>query len=444
MFPFWEVAVAPVLQAADVRRLVEIGALRGENTRQIIDRLGPRTELHVIDPLPDFDPAEHEREFGGQYVFHRDLSLNVLGGLPPMDAALVDGDHNWYTVVNELRLLREGSRRHGAPLPVLILHDVAWPYGRRDLYYDPDTIPDEFRQEWRRKGMEPGRKGLLPFGGGLNPTMANARVEGGPRNGVRTALDDFVAEHDRPLRVVVVPIYFGLAIVAEVERLERQPALAAELDRLESPEGKDQLLQLAEDIRLQGVLFEHKVFFARQASIDRLAHRYLQHVKGALGDVGGPELDRLHDALDGVRKGRVSGDLVTYGVGTGASSVFVRAHMEANEAYDITRRLWTVDLSEAGDGLRAVRSGLEQLHLPDDRRREVHLPLGTPSDEVELPDGVALLHVGTGARGSVDTLSRLLERVAPDGTVLVDEAAGPEVEAIVAAASARRLGAEAS
>ena len=30
--------------------------------------------------------------------------------------------------------------------------------------------------------------------------MYNAVIEGGPRNGVMTALDDFIAEHDRPLR----------------------------------------------------------------------------------------------------------------------------------------------------------------------------------------------------------------------------------------------------
>jgi hypothetical protein len=41
MFPFWEKVVAPVLEAADVKLLVEIGALRGENTRQILDTVGP-------------------------------------------------------------------------------------------------------------------------------------------------------------------------------------------------------------------------------------------------------------------------------------------------------------------------------------------------------------------------------------------------------------------
>ena len=39
MFPFWESIVAPVIRATGAKRFVEIGALRGENTQQIIDRL---------------------------------------------------------------------------------------------------------------------------------------------------------------------------------------------------------------------------------------------------------------------------------------------------------------------------------------------------------------------------------------------------------------------
>ncbi|MEJ7582483.1 MAG: CmcI family methyltransferase [Acidimicrobiales bacterium] len=284
MFPFWDTVIAPVIMAGGARRIVEIGALRGDNTKQMLDRLGPDVELHVIDPLPDFDPDEHERMFAGQYVFHRDLSLNVLGHLPPMDAALVDGDHNWFTVYNELGLLRQVARSAGAPMPILILHDVGWPYGRRDLYYAPETIPEEFRREWRRAGMEPGKTRLIPYGGGLNPTLCNAKVEGGKRNGVMTGLDDFMAEHDRPLRRVVLPVYFGLAIVVEEERLARQPELAAELDRLESPEGKDQMLELAEDVRLQALMFQHKIYFEHERAIHRLADRYLDSVKRGLID----------------------------------------------------------------------------------------------------------------------------------------------------------------
>src|SRR4051812_4631958 len=130
MFPFWETVIAPVLDASGARRIVEIGALRGENTVLMLEHLGAECELHVIDPLPAFDPAEHESAFPGRYVFHRDISHNVLPALPPMDAALIDGDHNWYTVVNELRMLAKVSREAGGPCPVMVLHDVLWPYGR--------------------------------------------------------------------------------------------------------------------------------------------------------------------------------------------------------------------------------------------------------------------------------------------------------------------------
>ena len=109
-----EIAVEPAIRAAGAKRVVEIGALRGETTVRLLDLLGPESELHVIDPVPQFDPDEHERRFPGRYVFHRDISHNVLPELPPVDAALIDGDHNWYTVYNELRAARRGRRARPA------------------------------------------------------------------------------------------------------------------------------------------------------------------------------------------------------------------------------------------------------------------------------------------------------------------------------------------
>ena len=124
MYPLWNTVVEPVLSAAGAKRVVEIGALRGDTTVRLLDLLGPESELHVIDPLPTFDPEEHSRRFPGRYVFHRDISHNVLPQLPAVDAALIDGDHNWYTVYHELRFLREAAEAAGRPLPLLVLHDV--------------------------------------------------------------------------------------------------------------------------------------------------------------------------------------------------------------------------------------------------------------------------------------------------------------------------------
>jgi cephalosporin hydroxylase len=283
MFPFWELVVAPILDVIDTRRVVEIGALRGENTVLMLERLNAETELHVIDPVPDFDPDEHARMFPGRYIFHRDLSLNVLPELPPMDAALIDGDHNWYTVYNECKALAEVARKADAPLPVMILHDVLWPYGRRDLYYSPDNIPKEFRQTNETRGMSPHKKKLLQ-GGGMNMQLHNAVEEGGPRNGVMTGLEDWMDEYDGKLRLVVLPIYFGLAIVVDEERLERQPALAELLDQLESSSGRKDLLELSERIRLEAAIFTQNVMRIREEQLVTSATRYLNLLKGALLD----------------------------------------------------------------------------------------------------------------------------------------------------------------
>ena len=285
MFPFWELAIAPTLAAVKPKRVVEIGALRGETTTLMLDHLGPGVELHVIDPLPEFDPAEHEEKFPGRYIFHRDISHNVLPQLPPCEVALIDGDHNWFTVYHELEMLAATARAAGAPLPVMIMHDVGWPYGRRDLYYAPERVPEEFRQPYAQRGMGRQRTDLLPRGrGGLNAEMNNALQEGGPRNGVMTALDDFEEGYDKPLRRVYIPIYYGLTIVAEEELVAATPELAAVLARLESQEGLQELLDLGERLRIRAMMFQHSAIADADERIARLASRYLETLKGALLD----------------------------------------------------------------------------------------------------------------------------------------------------------------
>ncbi len=285
MFPFWESIVAPVIRATGAKRFVEIGALRGETTVKMLADLGEDAELHVIDPVPEFDPSVHERRFGGRYVFHRDLSLNVLEHIGAMDVALIDGDHNWYTVYNECRQLAVAAEKDGKHLPVMVLHDVCFPYGRRDLYYAPEQIPAEFRQPHRQAGIHPDRKKLLGRGG-MNSQLDNAEEEGGPRNGVRTGLDDFVAEHPHPVRRVLLPIYWGLEIVVEERRLAVTPELLALLDHIESPEGQHELLLLSERIRVDAAMFEQAFWRLKDGQVAESRERYLKLLRaGLLGEL---------------------------------------------------------------------------------------------------------------------------------------------------------------
>jgi Methyltransferase domain len=186
---------------------VEVGAYAGDLTRLLLDlsaAWGGR--VTAIDPFPQDELARLAAE-RPELELVRATSFEALRDIERPDLGVVDGDHNYYTVSEELRLIAAAS---GPQLPLLLLHDVGWPHGRRDSYFSPEAIPEEYRQPMvEAAGMFPGEPGVFPDG--LAYTWAAER-EGGPRNGVLTAVEDFVAAHDGA-RLAIVPAFFGLAVV---------------------------------------------------------------------------------------------------------------------------------------------------------------------------------------------------------------------------------------
>lgn len=235
MHPFWEHTIAPLLDAAEAQTIVEIGAEQGRTTGLLLARARRvGGTVHAVDPVPRFDVSKAELEHGQSFRFHRARGVDVLGRLSGLDAALIDGDHNWHSVHSELTLLAQRGDAEGNPLPLIIAHDVGWPYGRRDMYYDPKLLPDSARQNAARSGMVPGRSELDPAG--VNPGYWNATHEGGPRNGVLTAIEDFVEERREDCELIVVPGWHGLAVIAARSRLERSPKLVTAIRGLRTPE----------------------------------------------------------------------------------------------------------------------------------------------------------------------------------------------------------------
>jgi hypothetical protein len=197
------------LDAAGVKSIAEVGAYAGDLTRLLLRWAEPRGGRVVAidnDPQPQLAQLADERS---DLDLIRGTSLEALAAMEPTEAVILDGDHNWYTVHEELELI--ARRADGGPLPLLLFHDVGWPHARRDLYYDADRIPEEFRHPSAPGGgLQPGNPGIVA--GALPMPGASARHEGGPRNGVLTAIEDFVAEHDG-LRLAVVPSFFGFGVL---------------------------------------------------------------------------------------------------------------------------------------------------------------------------------------------------------------------------------------
>jgi hypothetical protein len=195
------------LDAAEARSVVEVGADRGLLTAALLDWAGAGRAVIAIDPAPARSLEKLERQ-RPELELIRETSHDALRRIEIPDAIVIDGDHNYFTVSNELRII--GDRAPGAELPLLFFHDVCWPHARRDSYYVPERIPKEHRQPLvRDSAILPGVSGTVEDG---LPIECAAEREGGERNGVLTAIEDFVSSR-QGLELARIPAFFGLGVL---------------------------------------------------------------------------------------------------------------------------------------------------------------------------------------------------------------------------------------
>ncbi len=213
---FFESVLEPIFKAEGIKTIVEIGADKGFNTVKLIKYANNfNAKIYSIDPVPGFDSDTWEKENPDTFVMVKDLSLNAIKDIKDADCFLIDGDHNWYTVYHELKMIYDtyGESR----FPLVFFHDILWPYDRRDLYYSPDNIPAVYRNDYEVKAMKPGCDELSDEG--INERLCNAKKYGGEKNGVLTAVEDFVRDYPAlGLKFMAHDVLFGLGMIASEER----------------------------------------------------------------------------------------------------------------------------------------------------------------------------------------------------------------------------------
>ena len=209
----------PFIAGCGYHRVCEIGASKGSNTHKLLEV--DSVEVAVVDPCLDADLSLEYRS-NERVCLYKGLSLDVLRWIPEeFDCILIDGDHNWYTVYNELRIIEErGLIAEGG---TIFFHDVCWPYGRRDMYYQPEQIPKGFVHPYEKKGIVYGQSELSSTSK-VNAGYHNAVYEGGPRNGVLTAIEDFLIESSGEYRFFCLKKEFGLGILHKSKRGTRTAA----------------------------------------------------------------------------------------------------------------------------------------------------------------------------------------------------------------------------
>jgi hypothetical protein len=230
MWLFWWIIVEPLLRAHRPAVMVEIGSESGKNLANLIRfAMANAGHVHSIDPKPLFDVEEWTRRAQGRLTVHRGTSLQVLPRLDALDAVFIDGDHNWVTVYHELMATGKRCADLGRTFPLVLLHDIGWPWGRRDLYYAPDAIPAEFRHPYTKP--QPGSAPAADLSG-AHLDFCRAQHEGGARNGVLTAVEDYLAQSQEPLDLIKLPGFAGLGILASKAVRRSNPDLDAFLSSL--------------------------------------------------------------------------------------------------------------------------------------------------------------------------------------------------------------------
>lgn len=185
-----------VIEAIQPREIVEIGSETGvfsERLKEVSRML--EAQLHIVEPFPVEQLIEDATDSDWLHL-HVGLSLDVLSELRlPGEVMLIDGDHNYFTVRNELELAHSIWQENGIQ-GAMLLHDVGWPNARRDSYYNPLVIPpDALHPHSYERGVHIDNDEMIDGGFRGEGAFAYAEKSGGPNNGVLTAVEDFVAEH---------------------------------------------------------------------------------------------------------------------------------------------------------------------------------------------------------------------------------------------------------
>lgn len=204
--------ITELLDAVGARDVAEIGGEGGRFTEQLAE-WAERVNgtVHCVDPAPSEQLARLAAATE-RVTLVRTPSPAALEHLPRLDAYVIDGDHNYFTVHAELSALLDALLSRERPA-LVVLHDVAWPNARRDSYYAPERLPaSAVHDHSRTLGAVPEMTELQPVGFSPAGRSAYAKRSGGPRNGVLSAVEDVLEEHQE-LEHHVVPAVFGVGVV---------------------------------------------------------------------------------------------------------------------------------------------------------------------------------------------------------------------------------------
>ncbi len=161
-----------------------------------------KTVNHIIkycnDTNTKYTAIDSKDNFGLEFI--KNYTLNVLPDLKNYDAIFLNDDPNWYTVFNELKIIKQNNDE----FPLVFVCHNRFPHKKRDSYIDPSIIPTEFRNDYSKK--------LVYKGINLSDGMYHATNDNTSKNGVLTAIEDFLSENSS-IGIANFKLFNGITIL---------------------------------------------------------------------------------------------------------------------------------------------------------------------------------------------------------------------------------------
>ena len=221
MFNFFDLDIIPTfLSRFNVGKILVIGLSNEVIINEIVNYCIDKncsinaidSKINLMELIDGYDDLDDKTK--KNITYFKGDSLDILPELYDFDAVFINDDPNWYTVYNELNIIKNNNEN----FPIVFVCNNKYPHKRRDSYINPEKIPEEYKNECYKD---------LPIlyeeDGETKRTMVkdgfcHAIHKDTPKNGVLTAIEDFIKENSS-LKLLDINPLEGITLIYQYSEM---------------------------------------------------------------------------------------------------------------------------------------------------------------------------------------------------------------------------------
>lgn len=220
MINFFELNVIQrFLDRYNVEKVLLIGLSNEKIINEVISYcITNNSLLYAIDPNIDikniienkFNINDIQEYLEKQVIYFEGCSLDILPTLNSFDAIFINDDPNWYTLHSELNLIKKNNIN----FPLVFVCNNKYPHKRRDSYSNPKNIPKKFRNDFCDELCIKYIENNDVKHTKIKDKFYHAIYENTPKNGILTAIEDFLKENNN-LNILEINPLEGISLIYE-------------------------------------------------------------------------------------------------------------------------------------------------------------------------------------------------------------------------------------